>query len=328
MSFTSGLKDRAIPTQEKAGGYQGPPRIWWYGGEPGKKGAEDTAGEFWTTEKELKGFVPGAPWVRQENRFGKGGVFYVAPTLKVAMVSRRSRPYGEIKDVSGKVTGREYHPFWINDKTPQPWPKGVTMMSKSVYAEYLMLVEGFFDPEKLGTPSFITQEVVYACKGMQGMRMQKVIIPAIEEFILKPAQQAISESSGQRMKDLPAAFMFWAKLVPETTTDKKGKESLVFTQPAGFNVSVQLPVLDIDEEVDQQWLDENYVGDDLLDTLTEMYHQYDGWRAEVKAPAKEEAYDDEDAPRQTSFDHAGARANLQAKNQFDDTDTSPDDIPF
>jgi hypothetical protein len=308
--FSQSIGTRHIPTKEADGGYDGPPRFYYFNGEKGKKGAPDTPGEFYISERELKGFVPGEPWQLQTDRFKQGDRGYVCQNLPLVLICRRSRSYADIME-NGKKVGREFHPFWIKKDMPQSeWPKGVTRPSNSVYTEHLCIPAGF---ENIDEPS-LTQEAVFACKGMVGMRMQKQVIPMYEEEVLTEAQRVISKAQGRPMQGLPAWYMFRITLGPEVKEGKKGTE-VVWEHLESFNIFFNLPaIIDDIDDVDEAWMESHFVGDTLLDTCETMYNQYKEWRDAARKPAVDADTFDEEAPRQESFDYDGARQKVAAGN--------------
>jgi hypothetical protein len=326
-SFSSGLATREVPTRQAESGYQGPPRFHWFNGEKARRGVEATSGDFYVAERELKGFVPDAPWVRVEDRYQRGDVGYSCTKLNIIFLSRRSRPFANIKDAGGKNIGREFHPSYIRADTPKPWPNGVTKPSESVYTEYLCVPEGFIKGEEI-------HEAAFACKGMVGMRLQKILIPQYEKDVLRVAEKLISEAKGQPLGGLPAWYMFSIPVGPEQTVDKKGNVEFVFTNLAAYNIDYQLPALLKEEgEVDVAWLNEHYVGDEVIDKLQFIDQEYTEWRAEAKQVSKSAEADAEDTPAQSPFDYAAARAGVSSATRPQkggdlETELGDGDLPF
>jgi hypothetical protein len=301
-----------MPVQQGDGSYDGPPRLYYFNGKKyDDPEVPDRPGSFYISEKELRGFVPGDPWKRQPGRFGGKEVGYTTSSLGLIFICRRSQPFADLT-AEGKVIGREWHPEYIRAETPRPWPVGVTQPSKSVYTEYLVLPDGFYDPENLGEAGVNIKEAVWAVKGWVGMRMNEML-KEYEASMLTAAQDEISRLQG-KPAGKPAWFTFRVTAQPEFEYDKKrNAEVPLFSHNKTYNIYFNLPVLQIVEPFTSVEMDQLYVGDEMLSIGETLFDQYAEWRKTRRGSAPTAA-ESQEAQGQQKFDYEDAREAVTSRS--------------
>lgn len=287
--FADLVKNTEIPETNDFGSYDGPPRIRWNNGTKSKlRNVPDVPGSFYASEKTLAGFEPGSVWQRVERYEDEVG--YEAESVSLIFVTRRSQPFSEHKE--GNKTIRTYQQEWI---------PGV---SKSVFTEYLVYVDGF------GEGGIGYGPAILGVKGMVGKRMEEELSRFRKE-ILAPASAIINANRKQPVK--APLFMFAVEIQPETNG-----RGYTFTD-TGYGHAVNLPLFHYSDKPTDATFSEMYVGPTLLDELKELHSSYEEWR-NTKRTNKNEAAQQESQVRQAGTPRRQLADYPQDEPDYDDLD--------
>lgn len=229
-------------------------RIQWRNGEARSK----TGGYFFVSKERLGDTTPGDPWVETEETFESGATAegFKAEALRLAIIGVRQQPY--LRTETGKL--------WL-----EKYAKGE--QGASIQVDVLAVVEGL---EDLGVVVWGSATVK---TGFAIVGRPDGIVHRLHEEIIKPA-------SVLAKKDM-RPWCFWATVA----TEKDGKGKPVYTQTKGKPVT--LPVLDLPNTVDIDYLNSVYTGRDMVLYGEQQRAAYDVWMKERRTndapqPAKPE----------------------------------------
>lgn len=197
-SFAEQITDIAIPEVAGSEGAEAP-RIWWRNGVKQAK----TGGFFYTSDKEFPGGLE-APWATKEVYDGENG--YVAERLRVAVLAKRSQPFRDPKDASGKRDRTQPRQWGLK------WEPGM-----QIYTELLCFIEGYAGP------------VIWCADGLTG----KAVDAALKAY----KTGLLAEGSRVAKRALP----WWSFWLPVST--KLAGDGKVAYEDTGFGSFVTPPAL-------------------------------------------------------------------------------------
>lgn len=240
--------------QDDEGRGDGIVRIQWRQGDP----KAQTPGYFFLAKENVpEGFAPNADTWKptteyfEMTRTRSDG--WKAEVLPICIICARAQPYqrGDTK-------------VWLD-----VWPKGAPSNTIGQHADLLLIAQGL---EDLGPVCWSTNSTTVAFAIISGPDPKRNpkggILHRVREEVLKPMGQAMKPPRELRKQP----WLCWVTIASQR--DAKGQ--VVFTPTAGKDVT--LPVPQIPEVVDLEWLRANYSGRSMAEYGEQQRFQFDAWR--------------------------------------------------